>query len=170
MISIFFIILFAWQYRNKSQQHIKRLIQDHDKSQMGIYLKLDTSFSIVEYNDSFKHAFPHALRQRFSYVVKADEQERTEQYLSQVISSKTLVDFECTLIQPAIQSKFQSNIDEQSDTDDESRWAIRAKPLQEDGSTFIIISADDISKRHHMEIELRHELFLIHISDPTRPY
>jgi len=161
-ISVFFTALLAWQYRNKSQQHIKRLNQDHDKSQMGIYLKLDTSLSIIEYNDSFKHAFPNALRQRFSYIVKADEQEKTEQYLSQVINSETLVDFECTLMQPVVQSENKSNIGENLDADDESRWAIRAKPLRENGSTFIIISADDISKRHHMEIELRHERNRMH--------
>jgi len=161
-ISAFFIILLAWQYRNKSQQHIKRLNQDHDKSQMGIYLKLDTSFRIIEYNDSFKHTFPHTLKQRFSQIVKADEQEKTEQYLSQVISSEALVDFECTLMQPAVQSESQANINENMDEDDESRWAIKAKPVRENGSTFIIISADDISKRHHMEIELRHERNRMH--------
>jgi PAS domain S-box-containing protein len=148
IITVFFMTLLAWQYCNKYQQKQKRLNQDKNKTHTGIYLKLDHSFSIIEYNDSFKEIFPHAQGQRLSYIVKADEQEKIDQYLSQVISSKSNIDFECTLIQQPT---------ENSPDIDESRWAIRAKYFSRDGTIFIIISADDISKRYHMEVELRHE-------------
>lgn len=145
-IIAFFIALLISQQRKKTQR--KHFDQDHNKIRTGVYLKLDSNFDVIEYNDAFEEMFPHALGKRFSQIVKANEQEKIEQYLSQVISSKTLIDFECTFI--------QQGSDDRSDID-ESRWAIKAKPLVQDDSIFIIIFADDISKRYHMELELRHE-------------
>lgn len=149
VISIFFVAFILWKNSVSTQKKRQRLNQNNDINQMGIYLKLDTGFSIVEYNETFKDIFPHALQQHLGQIIKASEREKIEQYLSQVFSSNTLIDFECTLI--------NYDKDNSSDPDNESRWAMRAKPLQQDGTHYIIVSADDISKRYHMEVELRHE-------------
>ena len=146
---ITFSALVFWQRRHASQKKRQRLSQRNDINQMGIYLKLDTSFGIIEYNEIFKETFPHTVNQQLGQIIKASEREEVEQHLSKVFSSKTLVDFECTLIQPHQNSSPRSEY--------ESRWAMRAKPLQQDGIHYIIISADDISKRYQMEVELRHE-------------
>lgn len=148
-ICIAFGALLFWQRRHTSEVKRQRLNQRNDINQMGIYLKIDTSFGIVEYNETFKENFSHALNQPLGQIIKTNEREQVEQHLSQVFSNKILVDFECTLIQPSKDSSSQST--------HESRWAMRAKPFQKNGIHYIIISADDISKRYQMEVELRHE-------------
>ena len=107
----------------------------------GIFLKLTPSFQIQESNDTFLKDFgPH--RKNLSLMVRPSEREKVEQYLSQVMNSGALVDFECTLL---------------NQDGDESRWAMRAKPLRQNDKDILILTGDDISKRHHMEVELRHE-------------
>lgn len=139
----FSILIFVWRYLQKNKD--KNLTLSFE--QLGMYLKLDTSFHIVEYNQSFKDIFPNASNINFSQLIKANEREKVEQYLSQVITSQVLIDFECTLRSTNIEN----------DIDDESRWAIRARPSKEHNKHCILISADNISKRYHMEVQLRHE-------------
>lgn len=153
---IFILLYFLWEVNNRHLREKKRVERNKNKQNLGIYLKLDRNFQIIECNDDFKSAFPGSYQQSIRPLVKINERERVEQYLSQVISSKTLVDFECTLVK---QNKSSQTFDQQ---EIESRWAVRAKPLDEGKDFFIIISADDISKRHHMEVELRHERNRMH--------
>jgi PAS domain S-box-containing protein len=152
----FILFYFLWEVNNRHLKEKKRVERNKNKQNLGIYLKLDSNFQIIECNDDFKTTFPGSYQQNIRHLIKLNERERVEQYLSQVISSKTLVDFECTLIK---QNKSSQAFDQQ---EIESRWAVRAKPLDEGKDFFIIISADDISKRHHMEVELRHERNRMH--------
>jgi len=145
IISAFFGVFVLYQNNYAARKKRQRLSQRNDINQIGIYLKLDTSFRIVEYNETFEEAFPNVFQQHLGQIIKANEREAVEQHLSQVFNSKALIDFECTLIQ------YDKN------QDNESHWAMRAKPLQQNGVSYIIISADNISKRYQMEVELRHE-------------
>ena len=144
------IAILMWHNRQYLKQQLKTAKQSGNKSNLNIHLKLDTSFSIIEYNDAFQAIFNNSKGQKFSRLAKADEQEKIEQYLSQVFSKKSNVDFECTIVQ-------KGNSDSV-----EHRWAIKAKPLIQNGANYIVISADDISKRYRMEIELRHERNRMH--------
>lgn len=107
----------------------------------GLFLKLTPAFNIQERNDLFSHEFGND-KKSFNLLVKPTEREKVEQYLSQVLNTATLVDFECTLI---------------NGDGEESRWALRAKPLRQMDQLLLVVTGDDISKRYHMEVELRHE-------------
>jgi PAS domain S-box-containing protein len=154
LLAIAFALYFAlilWQCKQSSNTKKKNVLSAKQKQALGIYLKLDTNFQIIECNNDFLNAFPNSDKLNIQHVIKSSERERVEQYLSQALMSKTLVDFECTLVR---QHKGSQAYNSQ---DDESRWAVRAKPIFENNQACIIISADDISKRHFMEVELRHE-------------
>jgi PAS domain S-box-containing protein len=145
------LALYLWQIKLQSNKEKKKQLLEKNKQTLGIYLKLDNNFQVMEYNDDFLAAFPNSQKLNIRHLIKSTERERVEQYLSQALASQTLVDFECTLVR---KHKSNQTFNQQ---DDESRWAIRAKPTNVNNKNFIIISADDISKRHHMEVELRHE-------------
>jgi len=148
--------LFLWQFKQKIRHEKKKKTSEKQQQSLGIYLKLDTSFQIIECNDDFLTAFPNSKKLNFHQLIKSSEREKVEQYLSQSLASKTLIDFECTLVR---QHKNGQVFNQQ---DDESRWAMRAKPSEDQNQAGIIISADDISKRHFMEVELRHERNRMH--------
>lgn len=112
------------------------------KHTTGIFIKISPSLSIIETNEYFHTAFSAKPGQSLRPYVKKEERARIEQYLSQAINSQSMVDFECTLI----------NAD-----GEETRWALRANYLAKSKSPGIVLTGDDISKRHHMEVELRHE-------------
>ena len=107
----------------------------------GLFLKLTQAFNIQERNDFFSREFGND-KKNFTLLVKPGEREKVEQYLSQVLNTGALVDFECTLLK---------------EDGEESRWALRAKPLRQMDRTLLVLTGDDISKRYHMEVELRHE-------------
>lgn len=153
---LFVVAYLTWVSKGQQIQQKRKHSLNKDKQSLGIYFKLNSNFQIVECNDEFIEIFPGSLQQNIRHLVKHSEREKTEQYLSQVISSKTLIDFECTLVR---QQTNKQNTDQQ---EYESRWALRAKPLDTGKEFFIIISADDISKRHHMELELRRERNRMH--------
>jgi len=150
------IALFLWQFQQQSNVKKKKVSSEKQKQALGIYIKLDTNFQITDCNDDFLLAFPNSKSLNIRHLIKSNEREKVEQYLSQALASKTLIDFECTLVR---QHKSGQTANLQ---DDESRWAVRAKPIVESNKASIIISADDISKRHHMEVELRHERNRMH--------
>ena len=154
LVIIFLYLL--WEMNNQKLRHKRNLERIKNKQSLGIYLKLDANFHIIECNEDFRDSFPGSYQQNIRHLIKHNEREEVQQYLSQVISNKTSVDFECTLVR---QNKSSQAFEPQ---DHESRWAIRAKPLNEADGFFIIVSADDISKRHHMELELRHERNRMH--------
>ncbi|CCK77827.1 Sensor protein [Oleispira antarctica RB-8] len=145
------LVLFLWQYSQWSNFRKKKGLLEKQKRALGVYLKLDTNFQIIECNSDFIATFPNSKNVNIRHLIKSSERERVEQYLSQALASKTLIDFECTLIQ-----EHQGN-ETFNQQDDESRWAMRAKPIVDNNQAYILISADDISKRHYMEVELRHE-------------
>ncbi len=144
-------LLFLWLENQRANIKIKKGLLEKSQQSIGIYLKLDTNFRIIECNNDFLNIFPNSQKINIRHLIKKSEQEKVEQYLSQTLTSNTLIDFECTLVQE------QNNDETFGLQDDESRWAVRAKPIVENNQAFIIISADDISKRHFMEIELRRE-------------
>jgi PAS domain S-box-containing protein len=148
--------LFLWQLNQQSKLKKKKVFSEKQKQALGIYIKLDTNFQIFECNDDFITAFPNSKKLNIRHLVKNNEREKVEQYLSQALASKTLIDFECTLV------RHHQGGQTANQQDDESRWAMRAKPILENNKACIIISADDISKRHHMEVELRHERNRMH--------
>jgi PAS domain S-box-containing protein len=144
------ITILMWHNRQYFKQQLKHAKQNVNRSNLGIYLKVDISFSIIEYNNAFQTIFNNAKGQKFSRFAKADEQEKVEQYLSKAFSNKSDIEFECTIIQ-----KDNDNLIER-------RWAIKAKPVSQNSTDYIIISADDITKRYLMEVELRHERNRMH--------
>ena len=144
-------LLSLWMTNQRANIKIKRGLLEKRQQSIGIYLKLDTNFRIIECNNDFLHTFPNSQKMNIRHLIKKSEQEKVEQYLSQTLTSNTLVDFECTFVQE------HNNNETSIAQDDESRWAVRAKPIVENNQAFIIISADDISKRHFMEVELRRE-------------
>ena len=144
-------LLFLRLTNQRANIKIKKGLLEKNQQSIGIYLKLDTNFRIIEYNNDFLNTFPNSQKMNIRHLIKKSEQEKVEQYLSQTLTSNTLVDFECTFVQE------QNSHEVINDQDNESRWAVRAKPIVEHNQVFIIISADDISKRHFMEVELRRE-------------
>lgn len=68
------IAILMWHNRQYLKQQLKTAKQSGNKSNLNIHLKLDTSFSIIEYNDAFQAIFNNSKGQKFSRLAKADEQ------------------------------------------------------------------------------------------------
>jgi PAS domain S-box-containing protein len=108
----------------------------------GIAVRLSSQQLILDANPRFNELFAGEREQRLSAIQPEAEQPQIARYLQQALESQTLVDFECTLI----------------DRDgEESRWALHAQPWHLGGRDYILLTGDDITKRHHMEEKLRAE-------------
>jgi PAS domain S-box-containing protein len=147
----FYSILLFWQCKKQHNAKKKEALSEEQKQALGIYLKLDTHFQIIEYNNDFSIAFPNSENLNLRHVIKSSDREKVEQCLSQSLVSNTQINFECTFIH-----EHESNL-ALKQKQNESRWAIQAKPVTENKQVRIILSASNISKRHDMEVELRHE-------------
>jgi PAS domain S-box-containing protein len=147
----FYSILLFWQYKKKSDAKNKKFRSEEEQKTLGIYLKLDTNFQIIEYNNEFFSAFPNNEKLNLRHLIKSNDREKVEQCLNQSLANSTQINFECTFIH-----EHESNPSHEQ-KNNESRWAIQAKPVTENNQVRIILSASNISKRHDMEVELRHE-------------
>jgi PAS domain S-box-containing protein len=146
----FYLTLLFWQYKKQYSAKKKKALSEEQKQALGIYLKLDTHFQIIEYNSDFSTAFPNSGKLNLRHIIKNSDREKVEQCLRQSLVSNTQVNFECTFIH-----EHDSNLS--LEQKNESRWAIQAKPVTENKQVRITLSASNISKRHDIEIELRHE-------------
>ncbi|WP_430460621.1 ATP-binding protein [Thalassolituus sp. LLYu03] len=108
----------------------------------GIALLLSPRQFLLETSPGFTAAFHLDAGERMQKLLPEEEQVRVTSYLQQAIDSNTMVDFECTLV---------------SRDGDESRWAMHARPWFVDEEHYLLVTGDDISKRHYMEQELRSE-------------
>jgi PAS domain S-box-containing protein len=149
-LTLYSILLF-WQYKKKSNAKRKKARSEKEHKSLGIYLKLDTDFQIIEYNNEFFSAFPNNEKLNLRHLIKSNDREKVEQCLNQSLVNNTQINFECTFIR-----EHESNLSHEQ-KNNESRWAIQAKPVTENNQVRIILSASNISKRHNMEVELRHE-------------
>ncbi len=145
--ALLLIIAFAGYYqitaplREKARQ--KRLQNSLGWEHMsGIALLLSPKQMLLEANPGFRRCFRLDSGKRLQTLLPSDEQVRVTSYLQQAIDSATTVDFECSL----------------TDLDgEESRWAMHARPWKIEGESFLLVTGEDISKRHFMEQELRAE-------------
>ncbi|MFT7373227.1 MAG: PAS domain S-box-containing protein [Oleiphilaceae bacterium] len=151
LVLTLYSILLIWRFKKQFNTRKKKVLSDKQKQALGIYLKLDTNFQIIECNSDFLTVFPNSKNFNLRHLIKSNERERVEQYLSQALVTNRLIDFECTFIH---EHKSNPSFNQKNN---ESRWAIQAKPVAEDNHVRIILSASNISKRHEMEVELRHE-------------
>ncbi|PHS65097.1 MAG: hypothetical protein COB09_04820 [Thalassobium sp.] len=108
----------------------------------GIAVRLNAQQLILDANPRFAALFAGARDQRLSDIQPAAERAHIVRYLQQALDSQTVVDFECTLIDRH---------------GDEGRWALHAQPWHISGRDYILLTGDDISKRHYMEEKLRAE-------------
>ncbi|MCA6059121.1 response regulator [Thalassolituus sp. ST750PaO-4] len=108
----------------------------------GIAVRLSAQQLILDANPRFIELFADDHDQRLSAIQPEEEQPQIARYLQQALESRTLVDFECTLIDRH---------------GDHGRWALHAQPWHLNGRDYILLTGDDISKRHHMEEKLRAE-------------
>jgi PAS domain S-box-containing protein len=141
-LTLYSILLF-WQYKKQYNAKKKKALSEEQKQTLGIYLKLESNFQIIECNSNFLAVFPNSEKLNLLHLIKSNDREKVEQYLSQSLANNTQVNFECSF--------------KHKQKNDESRWAIQAKPVTENNQVRIILSASNISKRHNMEVELRHE-------------
>jgi PAS domain S-box-containing protein len=149
-LTLYSTLLF-WQYKKQYNSKKKNALLEEQKQTLGIYLKLETNFKIIECNSNFLAAFPNCEKLNLRHLIKSNDFEKVKQCLSQSLANDTQVNFECSFKHP-----YESNLlSEQKNN--ESRWAIQAKPVIENNQVRIILSASNISKRHDMEVELRHE-------------
>jgi PAS domain S-box-containing protein len=144
-------VLLCWQYKKHFNAKKKKIRSEEEQKNLGIYLKLDTDFQIIEYNNEFLSAFPNSEKLNLRHLIKSNDREKVEQCLNQSLLNNTQINFECTFIH-----EHKSNLSHEQ-KNNESRWAIQAKPVTENNRVRIILSASNISKRHDMEVELRHE-------------
>jgi PAS domain S-box-containing protein len=149
-LTLYSILLF-WQYKKHFDAKKKKVRSEEEQKTLGIYLKLDTNFQIIEYNSEFFSAFPNNEKLNLRHLIKSNDREKVAQCLNQSLANSTQINFECTFIH-----EHESNLSHEQ-KDNESRWAIQAKPVTENNQVRIILSASNISKRHDMEVELRHE-------------
>jgi PAS domain S-box-containing protein len=149
-LTLYSILLF-WQYKKQFDAKKKKVRSEEELKTLGIYLKLDTNFQIIECNNEFFSAFPNNEKLNLRHLIKSNDREKVEQCLNQSLANSTQINFECTFIH-----EHESNLSLEK-KDNESRWAIQAKPVTENNQVRIILSASNISKRHDMEVELRHE-------------
>lgn len=108
----------------------------------GIAMRVTRQQRLMDANPNLLRLFNLLPGDLLSTIQTADERDRIRQYLEQAADSGSLVDFECNLV----------------DRDgDVGRWAIRARPWSQDNNQYLLVTGDDISKRHYMEILLREE-------------
>ena len=108
----------------------------------GITLLLSPRQILLESSPGFTALFDLQNGDHLQKLMPADQASRITGYLQQVLDSQTLVDFECSL---------------RGRDGEESYWAINARPWQVDGDEYLLLTGEDISKRHAMELELRAE-------------
>lgn len=141
---LLFFILFRRIYQ-PLRNRLDRQSAQHSLSwehMTGIALQLSDSRFLIDQNPRFRQMFGDTFDRQFEQLVEPDEIPRVIQYLQQALESNALIDFECTLIDRY---------------GDHGRWAMHAKPWVSDGVANILLTGDDISKRHHMEQEIRTE-------------
>jgi two-component system, sensor histidine kinase len=108
----------------------------------GIALRINRQQRLLDANPNVLHLFDLGEGALFSSLQDDSEKERIQGYFDQAISSQSLVDFECSL-----RDRFGEM----------GRWAIRARPWGMNDLQYLLVTGDDISKRHYMEIQLREE-------------
>jgi two-component system, sensor histidine kinase len=108
----------------------------------GIALRINRQQRLLDANPNVAHLFDLADGDLFSSLQDDSEKERIQGYFDQAISSQSLVDFECSL---------------RDRYGEMGRWAIRARPWGMNDLQYLLVTGDDISKRHYMEIQLREE-------------
>lgn len=141
------VICFAGYYHLTAplREREARRMQKHHlgwEHMSGIALLLSPRQFLLEASPGFTGLFHLNPGQRMQELLPADEQDRVTSYLQLAIDSRTTVDFECTL----------------TDSEGEaSRWAMHARPWQADDEELLLITGEDITKRHYMEQTLRAE-------------
>lgn len=108
----------------------------------GIALRINRQQRLLDANPNVAHLFDLADGDLFSSLQNESEKERIQGYFDQAISSQSLVDFECSL---------------RDRYGEMGHWAIRARPWGMNDLQYLLVTGDDISKRHYMEIQLREE-------------
>lgn len=121
----------------QSVQH--RLSWEH---MSGIAVQLTNNHFILDANPGFQQIFANEDGHRLLDFIPAAERTTVVGYLQLARDSHRMVDFECTLI------------DQQGE---HRRWALHAKPWQIGDREYLLLTGDDISKRHRMEQDLRAE-------------
>lgn len=141
---LLFYFLFQRIY-SPLQNRLDRHFAQHSLSwehMTGIALQLSQSRVLLDQNPRFTQLFGEGDERQFEQLVDDEESARVMGYLQQALDSNALIDFECTLI---------------DQYGDHGRWVMHAKPWVSEGVANILLTGDDISKRHHMEQEIRTE-------------
>ncbi len=121
----------------QSIQH--RLSWEH---MSGIAVQVTHRHYILDANPGFQQLFANEDGSRLVDFIPADERSKVVGYLQLARDSQRMVDFECSLI---------------NQHGEHTRWALHAKPWRVDDREYLLITGDDISKRHRMEQDLRAE-------------
>ena len=108
----------------------------------GVALLLSPRQVLLEASPGFSERFDLNAGERLQKLMPGHEQSRTGDYLQQALDSDDTLDFECTL---------------NSRREGSSHWSLSVRRWQYQGQTYLLVTGDDISKRHGMEIELRAE-------------
>ena len=108
----------------------------------GIAMRINRQQRLLDANPNLSRQFDLMPGDLLTRIQTDHERQRIQQYIEQAASSRSMVDFECSLV----------------DRDGEvGRWALRARPWNDDSDQYLLVTGEDISKRHYMEILLREE-------------
>lgn len=121
----------------QSIQH--RLSWEH---MSGIAVQITHNHYLLDANPGFQQLFANQDGSRLVDFIPADERSKVVGYLQLARDSNRIVDFECTLV---------------NQHSERSRWALHAKPWQVGDRVYLLVTGEDISKRHRMEQDLRAE-------------
>ncbi len=138
LLLVLYMIGRRWLIEQRDRK-VSELGLDH---MTGIAFFVGNSFYFSDGNSAFWDLFNTQDHSNLEDIVADEDWKKVRGYLQQSKEDNVAIDFECSLL-----DQYQEL----------GRWALHVKPWYREGYTGWLITGDDISKRHHMELELRHE-------------
>lgn len=108
----------------------------------GIAFLVSQSRFLSEVNPQFQAVFGEEDCRKLDDLLPDDELARVVGFIDQALDSNVMIDFECSL---------------RDQYGEAGRWALHAKPWGGPEQRILLLTGEDISKRHYMEQELRSE-------------
>ena len=137
------VVLLAFSQRRSRRLAPSKIPSSRSWEHMnGVAFLLSQNRYISEVNHRFRNVFGDDDCRKLDDLLVAEERQQVLGYIDQALESQVMIDFECYLT---------------DQYGEPGRWALHIKPWGPTSQRVLLITGDDISKRHHMELELRSE-------------
>lgn len=138
LVLVLYLVGRRWLVERRDRK-VSELGLDH---MTGIAFFVGRNFYFTDGNSAFWSLFNMQDCSKLEDIVTEEDWSKAQGYLQQSKEDNVAIDFECSLL-----DQYQ----------EVGRWALHVKPWYREGYTGWLVTGDDISKRHHMELELRNE-------------